>query len=80
MTVILIPSPFMTIGLLERELREICPKRDREDEMAHEENRQEVIDNNARTLIVRLSCSTARGPSREMTRTGSATRPVRTQI
>ena len=48
--------------------------------MGHEKNRQEVIDNNARTLIVRLSCGTDRGPTREMTRTGAATRPVRTQI
>ena len=74
MTVILIPSPFMTIGLLERELR------DREDKRALEENRQEVIDNNARTLIVWLSGSMARGPSREITRTVSATGPERTQI
>ena len=47
------------------ELREICTKRDREDKRALEENRQEVFDNNARTLIVWLSGSTARGPSRE---------------
>ena len=70
----------MTIGLLEREMRDICPKRDREDKRALEENRQEVIDNNARTLIVWLSGSMVRGPSREMTRTVSATGPERTQI
>ena len=61
----------MTIGLLERELREICLKRDSKDDGdgAVEENRQEVIDNNAssRTLIIRMSSSTAS--------TRSATRP-----
>lgn len=65
-SVIHIPS--LTMG---RELREICPKRDSEDERALEENRQEVIDNNARTLIVQLSSSAAS--------TGSATRPGRTR-
>ena len=68
-SVIHIPS--LTMGLLERELREICPKRDSEDDRALEENRQEVIDNNARTLIIRLSSSAAS--------TGSATRPGRTR-
>ena len=44
-----------------RALEEIRPSRDRVDERVFEENNEEVVDDNVRNLIIRLSSSTARG-------------------